>query len=275
MHCAVGVSREEAVMRKTFVVLVLVTASVSTARAQLTVYDPAVTFRNSVTAAVKEYLLDVQRLQHSRLRRMAQRLSAVTSLTKYRLIDVPRWRTHAWDEITFPFGHDYTAALNYGDASGLAFLGVTHPLQDAAAVLGHLPPLARRALLSQLATVSLSDSAAIVATHDTGQLRFNGRRELAAIEELQRDATNDAAEQSATAVLEKISGAGLIAARQRQARIQLLDGMVEQLLMENKRARDSEAAVMNMQLVTWRDRDGVNEAFVAGAGDALRTWRQP
>jgi hypothetical protein len=32
---------------------------------------------------------------------------------------------------------------------------------------------------------------------------------------------------------------------------------------------------MNMQLVAWRDRAAVNQAFVAGAGDALRTWRQP
>jgi hypothetical protein len=32
---------------------------------------------------------------------------------------------------------------------------------------------------------------------------------------------------------------------------------------------------MNMQLVTWRDRRAANEAFVAGTGDALRTWRQP
>jgi hypothetical protein len=27
--------------------------------------------------------------------------------------------------------------------------------------------------------------------------------------------------------------------------------------------------------VTWRDGQAANEAFVAGSGDALRTWRQP
>jgi hypothetical protein len=32
---------------------------------------------------------------------------------------------------------------------------------------------------------------------------------------------------------------------------------------------------MNMQLVTWRDGRAANEAFAAGTGDALRTWRQP
>jgi hypothetical protein len=28
-------------------------------------------------------------------------------------------------------------------------------------------------------------------------------------------------------------------------------------------------------MVTWRDGQAANEAFVAGSGDALRTWRQP
>ena len=82
-------------------------------------------------------------------------------------------------------------------------------------------------------------------------------------------------EQSATAVLEKLSGAALIGARQRQARAELLVGIVEQLLVDSKRARDTEASVMNMQLATWRNGRAANDAFVAGTGDALRTWRQP
>jgi hypothetical protein len=262
-------------MRKILIGVSLVVMTATSANAQLVVYDPAVTYRNSVTAVLKEYLLSVQRQQHSELRRMAQRLSMFTSLGKYGLFDVPRWRTHDFGDTTFLYARDYHAALNYGDASGRAFLAVSHPVQDAAAALGGLPAAARRVLLSRLATLDLSDSAAITATHDTGQLRYNGRRELAAIEGLQRDVTNDSLEQSTTAVLDKISGAGLIGARQRQARIQLLDGMVEQLLMESKRARDTEAAAMNMQLVVWRDRAAVNEAFAAGAGDALRSWRQP
>ena len=70
-------------------------------------------------------------------------------------------------------------------------------------------------------------------------------------------------------MLDKISGAVLIGARQRQARSQLLAAFVEQLLVDTKRARDTDAAAMNMQLVTWRDRRAANEAFVAGTGDAL------
>jgi hypothetical protein len=263
-------------MRKILLVLGLLAFAGSPARAQLVVYDPAVTFRNAATAAIKEYILNAQRDQHRQLRRMARRLSMFTNLAKYRLADVPRWRTHDFENPdVFLFARAYHAALNYGDPSGRAFLAVSHPVEDPGPVLDRLTPAARRALLARMATLNLADASVIASTHDTGQLRYNGRRELAAIEALQRDVTDGSNEQSTTAVLDKISGAGLVAARQRQARIQLLSGIVEQLLIESKRTRDSEAATMNMQLATWRDAGTANQAFAAGAGDALRTWRQP
>ena len=59
------------------------------------------------------------------------------------------------------------------------------------------------------------------------------------------------------------------------ARTQTGPYSLEQLLARSKRLRDTEAASLNMQMLTWRDSDGVNRAFRAGAGDALRTWRQP
>lgn len=262
-------------MRKTLLTLGVLFGIAAPSHAQWVVYDPAVTYRNSVTAVLKEVLVRLQQQQHSELRRMAHRLSMFTSLAKYRVPDPPRWRTHDFEGPAFLFARDYHAALNYGDGSGRSYLGISHPLIDPTSGIGRLPAVARRALLSHLATLDLTDAAVIAATHDTGQLRYNGRRELAAIEGLERDVTNDSLEQSTTAVLDKISGAGLIGARQRQARIQLLDGVVEQLLVENKRARDTEAAAMNMQLTAWRDRAAANQAFVAGTGDALRTWRQP
>lgn len=262
-------------MRKLLLTCGLVLGLVTPSYAQWVVYDAAVTYRNSVTAALKEVLIRLQQQQHSELRRMAHRLSMFTTLAKYRVLDPPRWRTHDFESPTFLYARDYHAALNYGDGSGQAFLAISHPLIDPTSGIGRLPAVARRALSSRLATLDLTDAAVIAATHDTGQLRYNGRRELAAIHGLERDVTNDSLEQSTTAILDKISGAGLIGARQRQARIQLLDGMVEQLLVESKRARDTETAAMNMQLTAWRDRATVNQAFVAGAGDALRTWRQP
>lgn len=263
-------------MRRSVLILAFIVVDSLVGHAQVVVYDGAVTFRNSVTATLKEYLLTVQREQHSQLRRMARRLSMFTNLSKYTVPDAPRWRTHAWENNeAFLFSTAYHAALNYGDSGGSAYLGVSQPVLAAADALGRLTPAARRVLTAQLATLDVATAAVIAATHDTGQLRYNGRRELRAIEGLDQDVTNGSLEQSTTAVLDKISGAVLVGARQRQARTQLLSGFVEQLLVEGKRARDTEASAMNMQLVAWRDRQAVNAAFVAGSGDALRVWRQP
>jgi hypothetical protein len=242
--------------------------------AQIVVHDRAVTLRNAITAMVKEFLLGTQREQHRQIREMARRLSALTDLDKYAVPDPPRWRTHGSDE--FLFSQTYNEALIFGDPDGTAYLDLTHPVVAAQEALGRLNPTAHRALTSRLATIDLADATAIAATHDTGQLRFNGRKhELQAIDALEAHVIDPSQEQSATAVLDKISGAVLVGARQRQARVQLLAGVVEQLLVDSKRARDAEAAAMNMQLVTLRDAKAANKAFAKGTGDALGTWRQP
>ena len=264
------------VIRSGVLTLAFLVGAGGVTHAQLVVHDPAVTLRNTVTATVKEALTTLQLQQHSQLRRMAQRLSMFTNLAKYGLPNAPLWRIHDFENpALFLFSRAYNAALNYGDGDGVAFQDVSQPVLPVGAVLNLLPATARRALTAQLATLDVATAAAITATHDTGQLRLNGRQELTAIEALEHDVTDGSLEQSATAVLDKISGAVLIGGRQRQARAQLLTGVVEQLLVEGKRARDTEAATMNMQLVAWRDRDAANVAFVAGSGEALRAWRQP
>ena len=78
-----------------------------------------------------------------------------------------------------------------------------------------------------------------------------------------------------TAILDKVAAGELLGRRQDMAANQLLSHALEQMLARSKRLRDTEAQTMNMQLVTWRDGRVVNDAMVAGTGDALRTWRQP
>jgi hypothetical protein len=243
------------------------------AAAQIAVHDRAVTLRNSITAALKEVLLDTQREQHRKVRRMARRLSAHTNLAKYATVDVPRWRTHDFE--AYLYANDYHAALNYGDATGASYARVTQSVIAASPFLGARAVAARDALTARLATLDLADAVAIAATHSTGALRYNGRRVLRAIDALEAHVIDPSLEQSATAVLDKVSGAVLVGARQRQARVQLLAGIVEELLIDGKRARDTEATAVNMQITTWRDADAANRALAAGTGDALRTWRQP
>ena len=251
----------------------LIVAIASPISAQLVVHDASTTARNAVTAAVKQYLFETERQQHTKLREMARRLSALTNLRKYAMEEVPRWRTHGGD---FFYAHPYNDALIFGDSSGSAFTELSQRLLADAGLLDRLEPGARRLLQARLATVNLTDAAAIAATHGSGQLRLIGRKsELQAIAALEGDVIDPSNDQSTTAVLDKISGATLIGARQRQARIKLLVGVVEQLLVDSKRARDTDTAALTMQMVTWRDGRAAAKAFVAGSGDALRTWRQP
>ena len=263
-------------MSRLVLALLLVVSTAGSAAAQWTIYDPANVARNTVTAVLKEYLVNTQRDQRQQVQRMARRLSLLTDLRKYSLPEPPMWRIHDFfDEGISPLARDYHAALNYGDRLGRAILAVSHDAHRANDLLGRISPTAARAISARLATIDVADAALIASTHDAGLTRFNGRRELAAIEALESHVIDPSDEQSATAVLEKISGAELIATRQRQARVQLLASVVEELLVSTKRARDADAVAMNMQLTTWRDGRVANDAFVAGSGDALRTWRQP
>jgi hypothetical protein len=261
--------------RTILVLLMLIATGVSTA-AQTPVTDVANTLRNAATAATKEMLVRLQQDQHSQLRRMAHRLSNFTRLDKYAVPGTPLWRIHDFEnEDLFLYSRPYHAALNYGDAMGSAHGQVTRARHAATQVLASLPPQMRDAVMDMLATIDLADSTLISATDQSGRLRYNGRRELAAITALERHVIDPSNLQSATAISDKISGAALIAARQRQARLQLLNAITEQLVIDTKRARDSDTVVMNMQLAALASTRGADRALFAGAANALRNWRQP
>ena len=256
--------------------LILLLVSVWPALAQFVVHDPAVTLRNAITAAIEELTFNVQRDQRRQVRRMARRLSMFTELARYGIESTPKWRIHDFETEAVLFAHDYHAALNWGDGTGRAYEGVVEPLEPFDEEGAPISAQAWQTFRARLATLHAADAVAIAATNDSGLLRSNGRRaELAAVEALQRYVIGPSQEQSTTAVLEKINGATLIGARQRQARLQLMADIVEQLLIDTKRARDTEATALNMQLTTWRDGDPVNHAFASGTGEALRIWRQP
>jgi len=256
------------------VLVVAITLIAVPASAQFVVYDKAVTTRNSITAMVKEYLVSTQRDQHERLRRMAARLSGVTDLQKYAPAEPPPWR--AATPTGLAISQAYASALYDGDAGGAAYVDAAQAVADIASTLSGLPAAARRSVMSRLATIDLADATILAAIDDVGRLRANGRtREQTAIDSLQATVIDPASAQSATAVLDKTAGAALIGARQRQARIQLLTRVVEQLLVDGKRDRDTETTALNMQIVTWREAAAANAALVSGTADALTTWRQP
>ena len=263
-------------MKRVLSILVGFLFLASPGHAQITVHDTSVRLRNAVTAVLKEYLLEVQTAQHSQLRRMAQRLSMFTDLRIFGAPDAPRWRTHPRYEDESEGASDaFQVALDFGDRDGVGYRSVVEPLIEFQDALEQLPRKARAELESRLATIEASDSIGITTIHNAGRLRYAGRAELRAIDTLEQDVTDGSLEQSTTAVLDKISGATLIGAHQRQTRNQLLIGLVEQLVAETKRERDTHTAAVNMQLAQWKYVELLRSASGAPSAASLSTWRQP
>ena len=197
-------------MRRSALILLSVVVLSSTGHAQVVVTDPANTIRNALTAVLKEYLLDLQISQHSQLRRMAQRLSMFTHLGKYSAPDAPRWRRHPEDDgESEMFSSRLQSALDFGDVDGTGYRSVVHGVIVDSAAMAAVPGGARSTIERQLSTIDLTDAISVATIHNSGRLRFAGRAELRAIEALDADVTDGSLEQSATAVLDKISGAQL------------------------------------------------------------------
>src|SRR5262249_1457782 len=124
--------------------------------------------------------------------------------------------------------------------------------------------------------IEIGDSVALMGAHQVALVRGYAGKLQEAAQQLEGDVlSRQDGTHEMTAVLDKIAAGELLGRRQDTATNQLLSHALEQLLARSKRQRDTEAANINMQLRMWRDGRAVNQAFVTGTGDALRTWRQP
>ena len=240
------------------------------ARAQFVVIDPANLVQTTLIAYRMQQHYAELRAQYLTVLRMAQGLD---NLDRYRIPTIP---ITAHDPSRWDYGRPWIQALNSGDPTGAAYLSTALPLLRPTAFPSNLTASARQALERQYATIEITDSVAMMGGHQVALARGYHGRLQDAVQSLESDVLNGLTRyHEMTAVLDKIAAGELLARRQDMLSNQLLSHALEQLLARGKRQRDTEAATMNMQLVTWRDGRAANEAFVAGTGDALRTWRQP
>lgn len=256
--------------RRALILTVALGAVTVPARAQFVVIDPANLVQTTLIAyRVQQHYTEL-RAQYLTVLRMAQRLG---SLDGYRIPAIP---LAAHDPAQWDFGRPWIQALNSSDASGARYRSVILPLLRPTAMPPTLGAAARQMLERQYATVEITDSVASMAGHQVGLARgYHGELQRA-VAALESDVLHSGSRyHEMTAILDKIAAGELLARRQDTLSNQLLSHALEQLLARGKRLRDTEAATINMQLVSWRDGRAVNEAFATGAGDALRTWRQP
>ena len=255
--------------RNVIVVALLVLLVATPARAQLAVIDPANLAQTILIVQRTQRHLEQLREQYLTIVRMATGLGR---MDQYR---TPPFALTRHDAGRWTFGGPWVAGLNSGDATGAGYLATALPLErpDPAS---RLNGPARRAFERQYANVEITDSVAMMGGHQVGLMRAYYEDLERAVQALEQDVLNpDASFHEMTTILDKIAAGELLGRRQDMATNQLLSHTLEQLLARSKRLRDTEASTLNMQIVTWRDSDSVNHAFRAGAGDALRTWRQP
>jgi len=250
--------------------LLVVFVSASTARAQIAVIDPANLAQAILIAERTWKHYDELRREFETVRRMAQGLG-----------DMERFRTPAvqlteHDPLRWKYGRAWLEGLNSGDPSGAALNASALPLESPYGVPTPISADARRMFERQYATVEITDSAAQTGGHQVGLTRGYHDALQRAVAALESDVLNRRPEyHEMTAILDEIAAAELLARRQDMTANQLLSYALEQLLARGKSVRDTEATAMNMQISTWRDAADANKSFVAGTGDALRTWRQP
>jgi hypothetical protein len=244
--------------------------TVAPAHAQLVVVDPGNLVQAVVIAQRVQAHYETLRAQYQTIRRMSEGLAG---MARYRM---PPLAISRHDPGRWTYAATWLQGLNSGDPAGSAYASAVVPLLRPNSLPPQLTPAARRLLERQYATVEITDSVAGMAGHQIALTRgYHGRLQQA-VQSLEGDVLNGLLRyHEMTAILDKVAAGELLARRQDMVTNQLLSHALEQLLARSKRQRDTEASTINMQLVTWRDGRVANEAFVAGTGDALRTWRQP
>ena len=150
---------------------------------------------------------------------------------------------------------------------------VSERLDELDDVLPAVPPELRRRLANAYATIQAADSVARMAVHQVGVYAATARtpcwpQRTWKLIPRQEDAFN-----TQVALLNKINAAGVLELRISETTNQFLMHSLEQLLLQNKRARDAEAGLMDAH--QWRYGATYGDAMFPRSARALDEWRQP
>ena len=244
---------------------IVIALAAHTVGAQFVVHDPT-NYAQALTRYAQ--MLQQYRLWLAQARRLPSDLAA-----RYR-VPQPRWRSH--DTTASAYARSLLSSLNSGDSSGAGYRGVVDQLTDLTAILPMLPADLQRRLSDTYTTIQLADSIALTGVDQIGRIRANGGTVLTAIANMENDALAFSEDlHTQIAVLNKINGANVLALRLNEATNQLQMHALEQLLVQNKRARDAETTAMNARLFQWRYGAEYGRALFARTATGLDAWRQP
>jgi hypothetical protein len=232
--------------------------------AQWVVYDPT-----NYAQAITEFQQLVQQYQ---LLLQQTRQLPVNLAARYRVPTLP-WPSHV---TVADYAQPLLMALNQGDPTGTHYAQTVAPLDPVQVVLSHIPAAFRARVGTDYATIELADRVARTAVHQAGALRTYGATVQQTIQAMEDDAVSgDARFHTETALLNKINGANVLGLRIAEQTSHSLLHVVEQLLVTNKRQRDTEAKQMDAQLYQWQYGLAYGQDLFRQTAQGLDSWRQP
>jgi hypothetical protein len=170
---------------------------------------------------------------------------------------------------------EWMRAANTGVGQQAAYRSATIPLQNYAAIWATLTSAQQDQLGRAYGSVEISDAAAMNALRQVGVIRSNSEATNAAIGRLAADASSNSPElNTEVGVLNQVSAAGVIAARQQENTNQLLTALVDQQVAQSKLQRDAIATAISADVAA-RQNAGQNTTAIWGGTTAARLVRLP
>ena len=166
------------------------------------------------------------------------------------------------------------SALNAGDSGGSGYKQVVDPLDLPLDVLGRMPLAMQRRLIDDYATIQMADSVSSLTIDQSGTARIRSIPWLQVLQALESDAFNPVSSlNSQTALLNKINSASVVGLKVEEQGNQFLSSAVEQLLVDNKRKRDTEAKLMNATINQWRYGPSYGQSLFSRTAANIDNWR--
>ena len=165
-------------------------------------------------------------------------------------------------------------ALNVGDSGGQGYKQVVDPLDIPTDVLLRMPLALQRRLTDDYATIQLADSVSALSIDQSGSARINGNPLLQVLQSMEGDAfTSLSSFNTQTALLNKINSASVVGLKEEEQTNQFLSSTLEQLVVDNKRKRDTEAKLMNATINQWRYGGSYAQSMFSNTAANIDNWR--
>lgn len=165
-------------------------------------------------------------------------------------------------------------ALNVGDSGGSGYKQVVDPLDLPLDVLSRMPLALQRRFVDDYATIQMADSVSTLSIDQSGSARIKAIPWLQVLQALESDAFSPLSSfNSQTALLNKINSASVVGLKVEEQTNQFLSSAVEQLLVDNKRKRDTEAKLMNATINQWRYGASYGQSLFSRTASNIDNWR--